>query len=237
MLIVGLTGSIGMGKSNAAAALRRLGLPVYDADAMVHGLLAGTGAGAGARGGEVVPAIAAAFPGIVRDGVVDRQALGARVFGDTDALARLEAITHPLVREKQRAFLRAAALRREAMVVLDIPLLFETGGERRCDASILVTAPAFLQAQRVLARPGMTAAKFAGIRARQMSETDKRRRADFVVLTGLDKGRTLRALRRIVTLLRQRPGRHWPRNRRAWPGPRPEPRRPGKGRTGDRRHA
>ena len=206
MLIVGLTGSIGMGKSTASSILRRFGLLVYDADRAVHALLA--------KGGAAVVPIEAAFPGSVERGAVDRQALGKRVFGDAAALARLEAITHPLVREVQRGFLRRAALARAPMVVLDIPLLFETGGDRRCDASILVTAPLFLQAARVLARPGMDAAKLAGIRARQMSEPEKRRRADFVVATGLDKGTTLRELRRIVTLLADRRGRHWPpRNR------------------------
>ncbi len=207
MLIVGLTGSIGMGKSTASSILRRFGLPVYDADRAVHALLA--------AGGAAVAPIEAAFPGVVKRGAVDRQTLGKQVFGDADALARLEAITHPLVREAQRAFLRRAALTRAPMVVLDIPLLFETGGDRRCDASILVTAPLFLQALRVLARPGMDAAKLAGIRARQMSEPGKRKRADFVVATGLDKGATLRALKRIVTLLAGRRGRHWPpRHRR-----------------------
>ena len=202
MLIVGLTGSIGMGKSTASSILRRFGLPVYDADRAVHALLA--------KGGAAVVPIEAAFPESVERGAVDRQALGKRVFGDAAALARLEAITHPLVREVQRGFLRRAALARAPMVVLDIPLLFETGGDRRCDASILVTAPLFLQAARVLARPGMDAAKLAGIRARQMSEPEKRRRADFVVATGLDKGTTLRELKRIVTLLAGRRGRHWP---------------------------
>jgi dephospho-CoA kinase len=202
MLIVGLTGSIGMGKSTAGAILRRFGLPVYDADRAVHLLLA--------AGGAAVAPIDAAFPGTVKRGAVDRQALGGKVFGDAAALARLEAITHPLVHEVQRGFLRRAALARAPMVVLDIPLLFETGGERRCDASILVTAPRFLQAMRVLARPGMDTAKLAGVRARQMSESEKRKRADFVVVTGLDKGRTLRELKRIVTLLAGRRGQHWP---------------------------
>ena len=202
MLIIGLTGSIGMGKSTAGAILRRFGLPVYDADRAVHTLLA--------AGGAAVAPIEAAFPGTVKRGAVDRQALGKQVFGDATALARLESITHPLVREVQLGFLKRAALGRAPMVVLDIPLLFETGGDRRCDASILVTAPSFLQALRVLARPGMDAAKLAGIRARQMLEPEKRRRADFVVATGLDKGRTLRELKRIVTLLAGRRGHHWP---------------------------
>ncbi len=220
MLIVGLTGSIGMGKSTAGAMLRGMGIPVYDADAAVHGLLA--------RGGAAVAQIEAAFPGAVADGAVDRQALGRVVFGDAAALARLEAITHPLVRRRQREFLRRAALRREAMAILDIPLLFETGGDRYCDATILLTAPRFLQRQRVLSRPGMTPEKLAGIRARQMPEAAKRRAAEFIVMTGLDKGRTLRALRRIVTLLADRPARHWPPRR---------PRKPVQSRPLGRAHA
>ncbi len=220
MLIVGLTGSIGMGKSTAGAMLRGMGIPVYDADAVVHGLLA--------RGGAAVAPIEAAFPGTVGNGAVDRQALGRTVFGDAAALARLEAITHPLVRRRQRAFLRRAALGREAMVILDIPLLFETGGDRYCDTTILLNAPRFLQRQRVLCRPGMTPEKLAGIQARQMPEAEKRRRAEFIVMTGLDKGQTLRALRRIVTLLADRPGRHWPPRRPRQPGRPVQPGRPGR---------
>jgi dephospho-CoA kinase len=220
MLIVGLTGSIGMGKSTAGAMLRGMGIPVYDADAVVHGLLA--------RGGAAVAPVEAAFPGTVGNGAVDRQALGRTVFGDAAALGRLEAITHPLVRRAQRAFLRRAALGRAAMVILDIPLLFETGGDRSCDATILLTAPQFLQRQRVLSRPGMTPEKLAGIQARQMPEAEKRRRAGFIVMTGLDKGQTLRALRRIVTLLAGRPGRHWPPRRPRQPGRPVQPGQPGR---------
>src|SRR5215472_14406505 len=149
MVIVGLTGSIGMGKSTAAAMLRDMGVPVYDADAAVHALQA--------PGGAALPAIEAAFPGVVKAGVLDRQALGARVFGNPAALRRLEAIVHPLVGQRQRAFLKRAARQRAPLVVLDIPLLFEGRGERRIDATLVVSAPAFLQRRRVLARPGMTA--------------------------------------------------------------------------------
>ena len=148
MMIVGLTGSIGMGKSTAAKMLRQMGVPVYDADANVHAIQA--------KGGVALPAIEAAFPGVVKDGVLDRQALGARVFGNKEALRRLEAIVHPLVGQRQRAFLKRAARRGEKLVVLDIPLLFEGAGERRVDATLVVSAPAFLQRHRVMARPGMS---------------------------------------------------------------------------------
>lgn len=194
MLIVGLTGSIGMGKTTASRVLRRLGLPVHDADASVHRHFA--------PGGTAVDAVEAAFPGVVRGGGIDRQELGRRVFHDPDALARLEAIIHPLVRADSHTFLRHCALRRDPLAVLDVPLLFETGGDRNCDVTILVSAPAFLQAQRVLRRPGMTPEKLHDIRARQMPDREKRRRADFIVPTGLGKRESLRALARIVRLLR-----------------------------------
>ncbi|EWY40577.1 dephospho-CoA kinase [Skermanella stibiiresistens SB22] len=196
MLVLGLTGSIGMGKSTAARMLRRLGVPVHDSDATVHRLLA--------RGGAAVPRIDREFPGVVRDGAVDRQALGAVVFRDTPALRRLEAILHPLVKRSQRRFLGRCAARRDPVAVLDIPLLFETGGERRVDAVIVVSAPAAIQRARVLARPGMTSDKLAGILKRQTPDREKRRRADFVVETGLGRARTLRALARVVRLTRGR---------------------------------
>ncbi len=195
MLVVGLTGSIGMGKSTAVAMLRRMGIPVHDADAAVHRLIG--------SGGAAVPAIEAAFPGTVVDGAVDRARLGNRVFGDPAARARLEAILHPLVRRSARYFLKCQTRLRHDLVVLDIPLLFETGGEELCDAVIVVSAPRAVQAGRVLSRPGMTEAKFRAILAVQLSDAEKRRRADFVVSTGRAKGATLRRLSAIVTLLRQ----------------------------------
>ena len=193
MVIVGLTGSIGMGKSTAVAMLRRMGLPVHDADAAVHRLMA--------PGGRAVPAIAAAFPAAVKDGTVDRKRLGDLVFQDPAARRRLEAILHPLVRRATRAFLRREARLGAPLAVLDIPLLFETGGERLCDAVIVVSAPSAVQESRVLSRPGMTAEKLEGIRAAQVPDAEKRRRADFVVPTDRGKPETLRQLRRIVTLL------------------------------------
>ncbi|MGE5504309.1 MAG: dephospho-CoA kinase [Actinomycetota bacterium] len=194
MRILVLTGSIGMGKSTAAAMLRRMGIPVHDADAVVHRLLG--------RGGAAVAAVEAAFPGVVQKGVVDRAELGRRVFGNDAALRRLEAILHPMVRAAERAFLARQRSRHVRLVVLDIPLLFETGAERRCDAVAVVTAPAFLQAARVLARPGMTPARLAAVLAKQMPDADKCKRADFVVPTGRGKGPALRRLRAIVRLMR-----------------------------------
>ncbi|HYB09522.1 MAG TPA: dephospho-CoA kinase [Alphaproteobacteria bacterium] len=202
MVIIGLTGSIAMGKSTAAKVFRRIGVPVYDADRAVHRALA--------RGGAAVSAVEKAFPGSVKDGAVDRTALGARVFGDQAALRRLEGIVHPIVRRAQDRFLRRQSARRKQLVVLDIPLLLESGGHRRVDAIVVVSAPKFIQAQRVLARPGMTRARLKGILERQLPDREKRRRADFVVLTGLGKRSSLRKLRRIVNVLRGRRGLYWP---------------------------
>ncbi len=204
MVIVGLTGSIGMGKSTAAKMLREMGVPVYDADAAVHALQA--------PNGPALPAIEAAFPGVVQNGVLDRQALGARVFGNKEALRRLEAIVHPMVQLKQRAFLRRAALAGKKLVVLDIPLLFEGMGERRVDATLVVSAPAFLQRRRVMARPGMTADKLDGILRQQVADSLKRRKATVVIPTGMGLAPTRAALARAVKELRSRRGRFWPAN-------------------------
>ena len=196
MIILGLTGSIGMGKSTAAAMLRRLGVPLFDADAIVHRLLA--------AGGAAVARVAAAFPG-VRDaaGGVDRGRLGQRVFGDPKALRRLERILHPMVRAAERRFVARARGGGEPLVVLDIPLLFETGGTDRCDYVLVVSAPARLQRERVIRRPGMTPKRFAEILRTQMPDREKRRRADFVVATALSRGATLRQLKSIVRILRR----------------------------------
>ena len=214
MIVLGLTGSIGMGKSTAATMLRRMGLPLHDADAAVHRLMA--------AGGAAVAEIGAAFPGTVVAGQVDRGRLGARVFEDGAALKRLEAILHPKVRAATTAFLKMQARRQRDIAVLDIPLLFETGGERLCDAVVVVTAPPFVQAARVLPRPGMTPERLAAIRARQMSEAEKCRRADFVIHTGRNKGDTLRSLAHIVRLLR-RPGAVAALGPRRTPGAHPRP--------------
>ncbi|MGD9880686.1 MAG: dephospho-CoA kinase [Reyranella sp.] len=204
MMIVGLTGSIGMGKSTAARMLRQMGVPVYDADANVHAVQA--------PGGAALPAIEAAFPGVVKDGVLDRQALGARVFGNKEALRRLEAIVHPLVGQRQRAFLRRAALRREKLVVLDIPLLFEGLGDRRVDATLVVSAPGFLQRRRVMARPGMTEQRLDGILRQQVPDAIKRRKASIVIPTGLGLAPTRHALAKAISALEQERGRFWPAN-------------------------
>lgn len=194
MRVLCLTGSIGMGKSTAADTFRRLRVPVFDADATVHRLQG--------PGGRAVAPIAAAFPGAVREtprGLrVDREALRRAVLGDPAALTRLERIVHPLVRDAERRFLGAARRRAEPLVVLDIPLLFETGGEGRCDAVLVVTAPAAVQRARVLRRPGMTAARLSAILARQTPDSEKRRRADHLVRTGLSRFHAQRAIRAIV---------------------------------------
>ncbi|TCD15990.1 dephospho-CoA kinase [Oricola cellulosilytica] len=181
MIIVGLTGSIGMGKSTTAKMFADEGVPVHDADAAVHALYSGKAA----------PLIRAAFPGVVKGGSVDRAALGAQVIGDPDAMAKLEAIVHPLVREMEIAFLNQARKEGAPVVVLDIPLLFETGGDKRVDQTVVVTAPPEVQRRRVLARPGMTEERFQAIQGRQMPDTQKRARADFIIDTasGLDCAR------------------------------------------------
>lgn len=196
MIVVGLTGSIGMGKSNAGLVLRRLGVPVHDADGAVHKLLG--------PGGRAVPQVAAIFPKALAGNRIDRKVLGDLVFGDTPALRRLEAILHPLVRQSSRSFLAAAARRRAPVVVLDIPLLYESGGEKAVDAVIVISAPKQLQRQRVLARPGMTEEKFGAILARQVPDVVKRRRADYVVMSGGHRGETFHQLKRIVSELRAR---------------------------------
>ncbi|WP_306117198.1 MULTISPECIES: dephospho-CoA kinase [unclassified Roseitalea] len=181
MIRLGLTGSIGMGKSTTAAMFADAGVPVHDADGAVHELYRG----------EAAPLIEAAFPGTTQNGVVDRERLGARVLDDPEAMARLEAIVHPLVRQAEDRFLAEASARGVPLVVLDIPLLFEVGAEDRVDRILVVTAPAEVQRERVLGRPSMTGDKFDAILARQVPDAEKRRRADFLIDTslGLDNAR------------------------------------------------
>jgi dephospho-CoA kinase len=190
MIVLGLTGGIGMGKSTAAAAFRRARIPVFDADAAVHRLQA--------RGGRAVPAIEAAFPGTVRDGEVDRVALRRAVLGKPDALARLEAVLHPMVRQEEREFVARARRSGNRVVVLDIPLLLETGGDARVDRVVVVSAPRSVQMHRVRARRRMNAADIAAVIARQMPDAEKRRRADVVVRTGLSRHYALRTLSRLI---------------------------------------
>lgn len=178
--ILGLTGSVGMGKSTVAGMFEDLGVPVFDADAAVHRLEG--------PGGALVNQIETAFPGATGPNGVDRRKLGALVFDDPDALARLEAIVHPAVRAARREFLLEHAGAR--LVVLDIPLLFEKGGAEEVDAVLVVSAPSEVQRQRVLSRPGMTPARFADILARQLPDAEKRARADYVIDTGLSLAET-----------------------------------------------
>ena len=206
MFVLGLTGSIGMGKSTVAAMFARCGALVHDADAAVHRLYG--------PGGAAVPVVAALVPGaVVGEGGaarVDRALLGKAVLADRARLAALEAAVHPLVGRERDRFLRWAQRRGARLVVMDVPLLFETGGQDRVDAVCVVSAPPFVQARRVLARPGMTAGKLAHIRASQMPDATKRRRADFVVPTGIGKAATFRAVRALVRRLSGRAGHIWP---------------------------
>jgi dephospho-CoA kinase len=173
MFVLGLTGSLGMGKSATAKMFAEEGIPVHDADAAVHDLYEGAAA----------PLIETAFPGTTRAGKVDRDKLAQRVLGDSAALEKLETIVHPLVRRAEQAFLDEATRKGARVAVLDIPLLFETGSEGRCDAVVVVSAPPEIQRARAFERPGMTEQKFAAILAKQMPDADKRARADFVVDT------------------------------------------------------
>jgi len=191
LLVLGLTGSIGMGKSTTAAMFRAAGVPVFDLDATVHALYRG----------EAVPLIEAAFPGSTAAGAVDRQKLGRAVLDDHAAMQKLEAIIHPLVLERQQAFRREAAAAGHRVVVLDIPLLFETRGERRADLVVVVTAPESVQKQRVLARSGMTAEKLAAIMARQVPDAEKRRRAHALIDTGLGLEAAQRAVADLLRAL------------------------------------
>jgi dephospho-CoA kinase len=190
MLILGLTGSIGMGKSTAAAMLRRMGVPVHDADKVVHDLTR--------QGGQAIPAIKAAFPELVTGDSLNRAELSRRAFNDPAILDTLEQILHPLVRAEERKFLARQRARGERLVVLDIPLLYETHGEQRCDAVLVVSAPRAVQLQRVLSRPGMSLAKLKGIEQRQMPDAEKRKRADIVIPTGHGKRATWAALKRAI---------------------------------------
>ena len=194
MKIIGLTGGIGMGKSTASATFRRHRVPIFDADRAVHDLQA--------VGGRAVRPIEAAFPGTTRDGAVDREALRRAVLGNPAALKLLERIVHPLVRDAEKRFLAAARRAGKSLVVLDIPLLLETGGEKRVDQVVVVSAPAAVQAVRVLRRPGMTAERLTAIRARQMSDAMKCRNADVVIHSGLSRHFAVSAIRRLMARLR-----------------------------------
>jgi dephospho-CoA kinase len=198
MFVLGLTGSIGMGKTTTAKMFAEEGVPVHDADAAVHRLYEG----------EAVKPIEAAFPGATGNGKVNREKLGQRVLGDDFAMKRLEHIVHPLVRQAEERFLAEAQKKGAKVALLDIPLLYETAGDKRCDAVVVVSAPADVQRLRAFERSGMTAEKFEAILAKQTPDTEKRRRADFVVDTskGLDAARA--QVRDILKAIVKMPQRH-----------------------------
>ena len=204
MILLGLTGSIGMGKSTTAAMFREAGVPVYDADAAVHA--------AYARGGACVEPLGAAFPGVVKDGAVDREALRQAVLGDPEELKRLGSIVHPLLKGQQEAFFASAKESGADLVVMDIPLLFENGGEAKVDAVAVVTAPAQVQRERVLQREGMTPERLEAILAQQTPDAEKRARADFVIDTSQGLEPVRRQVAEILAVMRD-PGRR-PASRR-----------------------
>lgn len=193
MIVIGLTGSIGAGKTTVTRQLRQCGAATLDSDRVVHQLLG--------IGGAAVKPVGELFPAALDKDHIDRKKLGAEAFHDAEKMKSLEAILHPLVRKAQDAFIRRARMRGKRFVVLDIPLLFETQGEKRCDATIVTTAPLFIQRRRVFSRPNMTEEKFARILAAQMPQHEKIKRADFVVHTGLGKAQSLAQARRILFCL------------------------------------
>ena len=199
MIVIGLTGSIAMGKSTAAALFSALGIPVCESDAIVHDLYV--------PGGAAVEPVAKLFPGTVKDGAIDRTALAEILGRHPGGLAKLEAVVHPLVRKVQEDFLRQHRASGDAIVVLDIPLLFETGRDRDVDKVVVVSAPAAVQRQRALARPGMTEEKLALLLSRQIPDSEKRRRADFVVDSGQGVDHARAQIRAILAMLspNQRP--------------------------------
>lgn len=193
MKVLGITGSVGMGKTTAAKAFARAGYPVFDADVAVHDLLA--------NDKQTIAAVRRTFPGAIERGAIDRKALGALVFASPAALARLEKVLHARVQARQRHFVRDARRGGATLAVVDVPLLFETGGDKEVDAVLVVSAPAAVQRARVLARRGMTPARFKAMRARQWSDRDKRRHANYVVDTGAGRAMMVRQIRAILAIL------------------------------------
>ncbi len=202
MIILGLTGSIGMGKSVTANMFRQFGIPVHDADKAVHELMA--------PGGAAVQEIAKLFPMAMANDKINRNLLGDIVFGNKEHLHDLEAIIHPIVRKQKQQFLEFSSRRRCSMVVLDVPLLFETGGHKNCDGVVVVSAPIFVQRARVMARPGMTVGKFESILDKQLPDREKCLRADFVVQTGIGRLESLSSIRNIIAQVKTWKGNHWP---------------------------
>jgi dephospho-CoA kinase len=198
MRILGLTGSIAMGKSAAAAMLRRMGVPVHDSDAAVHALTK--------PGGAAIPHLTAAFPDLRAGSGIYRKEFSQRAFDNPAVLRRLEEILHPMVRAETARFLKQQRTRGAKLVVLDVPLLLETGGEERCHAVAVVSAPRMVQLERVLSRPGMSLRKLHGIEIRQMPDVEKRKRADFVIPTGLGRRPAWVALKKAVRKLRKSSG-------------------------------
>lgn len=201
MVIVGLTGSIGMGKSETAKIFRTLGIPVYDADAAVHAIYA--------PGGSAVAPIEAAFPGVTNVNGVDREALAKLVLNDAAALKKLESIVHPLVGLEQQKFLQQAAADKADIIVIDVPLLYETGGQKRVDCVVLVSAPYELQRERVLARSGMHEEKFQAILAKQVPDAEKRQQADYIIDSSQGIEPAMAQVRALIPLLKKVPARAW----------------------------
>ena len=190
MIVLGVTGSIAMGKSTVSTMLSHLSNPIHDADKTVHELLS--------VNGKAYYEIAESFPGAIQVNGVDRKKLGEEVFGNPEKLKQLEDILHPLVREARNKFVKQQSRHKSRLVILDVPLLYETGGDKDCDKVLVASAPYFIQKQRALARHGMTQNKFHDILKRQLSDREKRKRADFIVPTGLGKAHTYRALKRLI---------------------------------------
>jgi dephospho-CoA kinase len=202
LIILGLTGSIGMGKTTTSDNFRKIGIPIHDADQAVHEMMS--------EGGEALAFISETFPASVRNGSIDRKVIAKEVFSDKKVLNKIEKFLHPLVRLREKAFLGRCARQGKKIVVLDIPLLFETGGEKRCDGVITVSAPKYIQFQRVMCRPDMTPERFKTILSRQVSDTEKRKRSDFVILTGLGRHFSLIQTKMIVKITKKWKGRNWP---------------------------
>ena len=205
MFILGLTGSVGMGKTTAARAFRQFGVAVYDADASVHQLI-------GPKG-KAVALIKKVFPEAVKNNHVNRSVLGSIVYNDQSSLTCLETILHPLVQDMQLQFLRRCAISRNNLVVLDVPLLFENKINKICDAVVVVTAPEYIQKTRVLNRPGMSTKRFNQIRKNQFSDLQKRRRADFIIQTGLGRNHSLLCVCKVIGKVKNRRGNCWPKQR------------------------
>ncbi len=198
MIVLGVTGSIAMGKSTVSTMLSRMNNPIHDADKTVHNLMNANG--------KAYHEIAKRFPRVVEFNSVDRIKLGREVFGNSEKLKQLENILHPLVREARDSFIRQQNRYKSRLVILDVPLLYETGSDKHCHKVLVVSAPYFIQRQRVLARQGMTQTKFHDILRRQLPDHEKRRRADFIVPTGLGKAYTYRSLKRLMRNLRETKG-------------------------------